>query len=304
MRNRNKLIKCLALMMLMASVAVAAAPDPATVQITGTLGLSEALEHSCLAVWVPVGADAALGGIRWYNNDGTVAFPAVLVQSGAPEYPVSLTDAFEVAQQVTGVSSGWSALTFSEPVAALGAGLYVILQVPAGAVATSEGAGGGPALGYTLQLPTEDRYLTSKTDILNRLCVLMGGRCAEELTFSEITTGASDDLNKATSYARKMVTELGMSDAIGPIIYKKDEGEVFLGRDIARGQNYSDATAQAIDAEVKKILGECYEKTRGILTKNKALLEQIANRLLEKEVVEASELDEMLAKAVFVQASA
>ena len=149
MRNRNKLIKCLALMMLMASVAVAAAPDPATVQITGTLGLSEALEHSCLAVWVPVGADAALGGIRWYNNDGTVAFPAVLVQSGAPEYPVSLTDAFEVAQQVTGVSSGWSALTFSEPVAALGAGLYVILQVPAGAVATSEGAGGGPALGYT-----------------------------------------------------------------------------------------------------------------------------------------------------------
>ena len=126
----------------------------------------------------------------------------------------------------------------------------------------------GPALGYTLQLPTEDRYLTSKTDILNRLCVLMGGRCAEELTFSEITTGASDDLNKATSYARKMVTELGMSETIGPIIYKKDEGEDFLGRDIARGQNYSDATAQAIDAEVRKILGELREDPRH-LTKNK-----------------------------------
>ncbi|TBR24398.1 ATP-dependent metallopeptidase FtsH/Yme1/Tma family protein [bacterium] len=162
----------------------------------------------------------------------------------------------------------------------------------------------GPALGYTLQLPTEDRYLTSKTDILNRLCVLMGGRCAEELVFSEITTGASDDLNKATSYARKMVTELGMSEAIGPIIYKKDEGEVFLGRDIARGQNYSDATAQAIDAEVKRILGECHDKTRTILAKNKALLEAIANRLLEKEVVDAAELDALFARPLPQQAAA
>ena len=162
----------------------------------------------------------------------------------------------------------------------------------------------GPALGYTMQLPTEDRYLTSKTDILNRLCVLLGGRCAEELIFSEITTGATDDLNKATAYVRRMVTEFGMSEKLGNITFRKDEGEVFLGRDIARGPGYSDSTAQDIDGEIKRILEECYLKTRDLLTKNKALLESIATRLLEKEVVEAEELNEMFSQATLRKASA
>lgn len=148
MKKHNALTTIL-MVALVASPGATAVPDPASVEIAGTLGLSLAMEHSCLAVWVPVDDQSALSGIQWYNNDGTVAFPAVLVQSGVPEYPVSLADALPVAEQVSGVSSGWSELTFSEPVAASGTGLYVILQVPPDAVATTAGAGGGPALGYT-----------------------------------------------------------------------------------------------------------------------------------------------------------
>ncbi|MDE2293325.1 MAG: cell division protein FtsH, partial [Elusimicrobia bacterium] len=151
---------------------------------------------------------------------------------------------------------------------------------------------------------TEDRYLTSKTEIMNRLCVLLGGRCAEELTFDEITTGASDDLTKATNYVRKMVTEFGMSEKLGPIVYRKDENEVFLGRDIARGQGYSDNTAQEIDVEVKRILDDCYHKTKDILAKNKELLDMLAARLMEKEVVEADELNVLFAQNPLQQASA
>ncbi|MBI5202770.1 MAG: ATP-dependent metallopeptidase FtsH/Yme1/Tma family protein [Elusimicrobia bacterium] len=156
----------------------------------------------------------------------------------------------------------------------------------------------GPALGYTMQLPTEDRYLTSKSEIFNRLCVLLGGRCAEELIFNEITTGASDDLSKATAYAQKMVMEFGMSDRLGPITYRKPDEEVFLGRDISRGQGYSESTAQVIDEEVKRIIKECQEKARDILTKNKDLLDKLAARLVEKEIVDADELNLIFAGAV------
>ncbi|MFH1726386.1 MAG: ATP-dependent zinc metalloprotease FtsH [Elusimicrobiota bacterium] len=149
----------------------------------------------------------------------------------------------------------------------------------------------GPALGYTLQLPKEDRYLTSKTEILNRLCVLLGGRCAEEMVFEDVTTGATDDLNKATAFVQKMVMEFGMSEKLGPISYRKDDGEVFLGRDIMRGQGYSEDTAKVIDSEVKRILVECYEKAKIILGKNRKLLDTLAGTLIEKEVVDADELD-------------
>ncbi|MFA5138062.1 MAG: ATP-dependent zinc metalloprotease FtsH [Elusimicrobiota bacterium] len=149
----------------------------------------------------------------------------------------------------------------------------------------------GPALGYTLQLPTEDRYLTSRTEIVNRLCVLLGGRCAEELIFKEVTTGASDDLQKATAFAQKMVMEFGMSDTLGPMTFRKDDHEVFLGRDIHRGQGYSDSTAQLIDMEVKRILNDCRERARTILDKNKAVLDTLAKRLIEKETIESDELN-------------
>ncbi|PCI33208.1 MAG: cell division protein FtsH [Elusimicrobia bacterium] len=155
----------------------------------------------------------------------------------------------------------------------------------------------GPALGYTLQLPLEDTYLTTKTDITNRLCVLMGGRVAEEIVFGEITTGATDDLNKATAYARKMIMEFGMNEKLGPIAYKKEAGQVFLGRDIVEGQGFSEATAELIDNEVKRIIKETYAKVKGMLDKNRDLLETIATRLIEKEVVEGDELDAILAGA-------
>ena len=149
----------------------------------------------------------------------------------------------------------------------------------------------GPALGYTLQLPLEDKYLTSKTEILNKLSILLGGRAAEEITFNEVTTGAHDDLSKVSNYAQKMVMEFGMSEKIGPLSLKKDESEVFLGRDIMRQPAYSNETAKNVDDEVKRIVQECFVKTKEILTANKKSLDAIAAALIEKEVIDASEMD-------------
>ncbi|MDD2805496.1 MAG: ATP-dependent zinc metalloprotease FtsH [Elusimicrobiales bacterium] len=155
----------------------------------------------------------------------------------------------------------------------------------------------GPALGYTLQMPLEDKYLTSKTDILNRLCVLLGGRAAEEIAIGEITTGAHDDLNKVTSYAQKMVMEFGMSDKIGLQSLKKDESEVFLGRDIMRQAGYSNETARIVDEEIKRIISDAYMKAKAALTGNRKALDAIASRLIEKEVVDAAEIDALIAAA-------
>ena len=152
----------------------------------------------------------------------------------------------------------------------------------------------GPALGYTLQLPLEDKYLTSKSEILNKLSVLLGGRAAEELTFHDVTTGATDDLSKVTSYAQKMVTEFGMSEKIGTISLKKDESEVFLGRDLMRQPGYSNETAKNVDDEVKRIVLECLVKTKEILTDNKKALDAIAAALVEKEVIDAAEMDVLM----------
>ncbi len=152
----------------------------------------------------------------------------------------------------------------------------------------------GPALGYTLQLPTEDRYLTFKGEIENRLCVLLGGRTAEELVFNEVTTGAHDDLSKATAYASKMVTEFGMSDKVGPVSLKKPEEEVFLGRDIVRQPGYSEATAQTVDSEVQRIVRAAQTKARELLERNRHILDKLAQRLIEKEILEADEVSSIL----------
>ncbi len=149
----------------------------------------------------------------------------------------------------------------------------------------------GPALGYTLQLPLEDKYLTSKTEILNKLSVLLGGRAAEELVFNEITTGAHDDISKVATFAQKMVTEYGMSEKIGPLSLKKDESEVFLGRDIMRQPGYSNETAKNVDDEVKRIVQECFARTKEILTANRAALDAIASVLIEKEIIDSAEMD-------------
>ncbi len=155
----------------------------------------------------------------------------------------------------------------------------------------------GPALGYTMQMPLEDKYLTSRTEILNRLCVLLGGRAAEEIAIGEITTGAHDDLAKVTSYAQKMVMEFGMSEKIGLISLKKDESEVFLGRDIVRQAGYSNETARLVDEEIKRIISDSYMKAKAALTGNRKALDAIANRLIENEVIDAAEIDSLMAAA-------
>ncbi|MGD9642524.1 MAG: ATP-dependent zinc metalloprotease FtsH [Elusimicrobiales bacterium] len=155
----------------------------------------------------------------------------------------------------------------------------------------------GPALGYTLQMPLEDKYLTSKTEILNRLCVLLGGRAAEEIAIGEITTGAHDDLAKVSAYAHKMVLEFGMSEKIGQLSLKKEDSEVFLGRDIVRQAGYSNETARIVDEEIKRIVSDAYMKAKAALTGNRRALDAIAARLIENEVVDAPEIDSIIATA-------
>jgi cell division protease FtsH len=153
---------------------------------------------------------------------------------------------------------------------------------------------GSAALGYTLQLPTGDRYLISKSELMERLTVLLGGRVAEELIFKDVTTGAQNDLERATKIARQMVTEFGMSESLGPITLGRKEHQVFLGKDIAEDRNYSDAIAFQIDKEVEKIIENAYQKAKEILTKNRMKLKKIAKTLLEKETLEGAELDNLL----------
>ena len=156
----------------------------------------------------------------------------------------------------------------------------------------------GQALGYTLQLPLEDKFLTSKSEILDKICILLAGRASEELVFGEITSGASDDLNKATAYARKMIMELGMSEKIGPIALPgSDEGEVFLGRDLSRHRQYSEELAQRVDAEISDTLRAAYARATEIISSHRAQFDALVDRLLEKEVVEAAEIDEILGLA-------
>jgi cell division protease FtsH len=152
----------------------------------------------------------------------------------------------------------------------------------------------GPALGYTLQLPIEDRYLTSKTEIKNRLSVLLGGRVAEEIVFSEITTGAHDDLSKATEMATKMVCELGMSDKVGPLTFRKKDEEVFLGRDLNRDRPMSNQTAELIDAEIKQLMLDALAYVRRLLSENRSKLDRLAEKLIEKEILDSDEVDALI----------
>ena len=148
----------------------------------------------------------------------------------------------------------------------------------------------GRALGVTMSLPKEDRYSMTKTHALNQIAILMGGRIAEELTFGELTSGAGNDFEKATEIARSMVCEWGMSEAMGPLIYGKKEGAIFLGRDMSQSADYSESTAQAIDAEVKRIISEQYNRARTMLENNSDKLANVAKALLEYESIDGKEL--------------
>jgi cell division protease FtsH len=147
------------------------------------------------------------------------------------------------------------------------------------------------ALGYTMQLPLEDRYLMTRTDLLSQLSVLLGGRSAEEIAFNEISTGAQNDLQRATDIARAMVTEFGMSDRLGAVNYDGHRRATFIDTPFAHERgNYAEETALAIDTEVSRILGEAHETARRILRERRDTLDILSERLLEKEVIEAEEL--------------
>jgi cell division protease FtsH len=150
------------------------------------------------------------------------------------------------------------------------------------------------ALGYTLQLPTEDRYLMTKTELLDRLAVLLGGRVAEEIVFGEISTGAHNDLQRATDIATSMVKEFGMSEKLGYVTFEKEKKPLFLPSSLFPTREYSEDTAKQIDEEVKKIVDETYLRVKEILTGKRDKLEELAHLLLEKEVVEEADLKKIL----------
>src|SRR5262245_11385915 len=151
------------------------------------------------------------------------------------------------------------------------------------------------ALGYTLQLPLEDKYLMTKQDLLGQLAVLLGGRSAEEIAFGEISTGAQNDLQRATDIARSMVTEFGMSETLGAVNYDGHRGTKFLDTPFMNDRgNHSEDTAQKIDAEVMRIISEAHQEARRVLRERKAILDELSARLLEKEVIEGDELRALL----------
>ncbi|NQT66619.1 MAG: ATP-dependent zinc metalloprotease FtsH [Actinobacteria bacterium] len=154
----------------------------------------------------------------------------------------------------------------------------------------------GRALGYVITLPEEDRFLKSKKELVDNITQLLGGRVSEEMNFNDITSGAQNDLDRATKITRKMIMEYGMSKKLGPITFKGEEEEVFLGKEIASRPHYSDAIASAIDEEVHDVIMDSYEMARKILLKNKKNLADLANELLIKETLGRDEILKVLSK--------
>ena len=155
----------------------------------------------------------------------------------------------------------------------------------------------GMALGVTQQLPIDDRYTYSKDYLIKALSILLGGRAAEEIALKHMTTGAGNDLERATDLARKMVTEWGMSEKLGPLTFGKKDEHIFLGKEIARHKDYSEKTAIDIDEEIKKIVIEAYDTSKKLVTENVDLLEALAKSLLEKETMDGAEIDALIQDA-------
>ena len=153
----------------------------------------------------------------------------------------------------------------------------------------------GRALGVTMQLPEQDRYSMDREQLLQNISVLFGGRIAEELFMGQMTTGASNDFERATEMARRMVTQWGMSEALGPMVYGENEGEVFLGRSITTHKNVSEATMQQVDAEIRRIIDQQYGLARKLLEDNRDKAEVMAKALLEWETIDADQIDDIMA---------
>lgn len=152
----------------------------------------------------------------------------------------------------------------------------------------------GQALGYTLSMPLEDKYLTSRSELLDDITVLLGGRAAEEITFKEVTTGNQNDLERATAIARAMIMELGMSEILGPRVLGKRQSQVFLGRDMMESRDYSEQTALQIDSEIHNIIEQCYNKAKEILNTHAQQAQEIVEVLLEKESMTCAEVRAIL----------
>lgn len=150
------------------------------------------------------------------------------------------------------------------------------------------------ALGYTMHIPTRDRYISTKTELFERICALLGGRVAEELVLKDVTTGGQNDLEQATNLARKMITELGMSDVLGHVALGRKEGPVFLGKELAEHKDYSDETAHMIDVEIKRIIDDAHQHVADILSVHLDELKNLAQALLEKEVLDSREVKEII----------
>lgn len=155
----------------------------------------------------------------------------------------------------------------------------------------------GRAGGYTMILPEEDRYFMSKSEMVDEVIHLLGGRVAENIVLHDISTGAENDLERATSLVRKMVTEYGMSDNLGPMVYGSDKEEVFIGRDFGRQRNYSEEVAASIDKEMRRIIEECYKKAEMLLKENINRLHSVARALIEKEKLNKDEFEQVFASA-------
>jgi cell division protease FtsH len=154
----------------------------------------------------------------------------------------------------------------------------------------------GMALGWTLTLPTEDKYLVSRGELIDRLAMMLGGRVAEEITIGDFTTGASDDITKATATAREMVTQYGMSAKLGPMTFGHKDSQPFLGKEFGHQQDYSDSVAVTIDAEIRALIDEAHDEALEILVANRPVLEELADALIEHETVEKDQLSAILAK--------
>ena len=152
----------------------------------------------------------------------------------------------------------------------------------------------GQALGYTISLPAEDKFLTSRAELAETMAMTLGGRAAEELVFDEITTGASNDLEKVTQTAKQMVMRFGMSERLGPRVFGHDRGQPFLGRDMGSEPDYSDEIAREIDDEIRRIVENAHQTARDILDKHREDLERISEILLERETIDADQFVALL----------
>lgn len=152
----------------------------------------------------------------------------------------------------------------------------------------------GRALGVTMQLPTEDRFSMDREELLQTIAVLFGGRIAEEIFMGQMTTGASNDFERATQMARRMVTQWGMSDSLGPMVYGENEGEVFLGRSVTTHKNVSEATMQQVDMEIRRIIDEQYALARKLIEENRDKIEAMTQALLEWETIDSDQIGDIM----------